>query len=157
MHAKDIMTKKVVSITPETKVKSIAHLLHKNNYTGLPVLKNGKIVGIVTQYDLMSQEAGFHIPSYIKFLESFDVHDGRHKQKISKDFKQILNTKAKDIMTRKVFKVYPDTPVRDLAALILSKQINPVPVINNQSKMIGIISRSDIVKLFTPEYNKKSK
>jgi len=148
MQVKDIMTKKVISVTPKTKVSEVAEVLWKKNLTGLPVVDQGKLVGIVTEYDLMSQKAGFHIPSYIKFLQSFDLPEDKDNKGFKKEFEIILNTKVKDIMTKKVYTVSPKTKIKDLAELILSKKINPVPVLNEKGKIVGIVSRSDVMKLF---------
>ncbi len=147
MRVKEIMTKKVIAARPDTPIAIIAELLWKNHFTGLPVVDNDlKVVGIVTEYDLLSRREHIHIPSYIKFLKQFKAgKTGAASQEI----KRIQSLLAKDIMTAPVVAVTPDTMVEESARIFSEKHINPLPVVNQAGKLIGIISRSDIIKLFS--------
>jgi CBS domain-containing protein len=146
MKVKDIMTKEVICAAPETKVSEVAKLLFDNALSGIPVVENGQVVGIITEADLMIKESIIHLPTYIKLLDEFII-----KQRIgeNKEVKRILNSKAKDIMTKDVICVAPEIDIKEVAKLFVKKRINPIPVVVGKRKLVGIISRADVVKLFT--------
>lgn len=144
MKVKDIMTKKVTSVGPETKVKDIAELLVKHDITGVPVVKNKKVIGIVTEADLIMQRSKIRIPDFIQLLEArIYLKNGK---KLEEDLKKIFGITAKEVMTSDVVVITPEASVQDLATLIADHHINPVPVVKND-KLVGIVSRADIVKL----------
>lgn len=147
MKVKEIMTKKVITARSDTPIAIIAELLWKNHFTGLPVVDNNlKVLGIVTEYDLLSRGEHIHIPSYIKFLKQFKAgKTGEAKQEV----KRIQSLLAKDIMTAPVVTVTPDTTVAESARIFSEKRINPLPVVNQAGKLTGIIARSDVIKLFS--------
>lgn len=147
MDIKTIMTKKVISCSPETTVAEIARLLFDRNLTGMPVVDGkGKVVGIVTEYDLMSKYMGVHIPTYVKLLESL----GRNEvgTRIRDELEAILRTTAREIMTDKAVTVSPESTVESAAVIFSEQRINPLPVVDKAGKLVGIVSRADIVKLF---------
>ena len=146
MKVKDIMTKKVVSVGPETKVKDIANLLIKHDITGVPVIKDKKVIGIVTEADLIMQEGKIRIPDFIQFLEArIYLKDGK---KFEAELKKIFGITAKEVMTSKVIVITSEASIADLVQLITDHHINPVPVVKDD-RLVGIVSRADIVKLLT--------
>lgn len=144
MKVRDIMTKKVIFCEAKTKVSEIAKKLIKYDLTGMPVVKGKKVIGIVTEADVMMQKSKIHIPSYIQLLDSFLYLED--PKEIDEEIKKILGTKAEDIMTSNVITIDADAKVEDLALLFEQEHINPVPVVKN-GKLVGIVSRADIVKL----------
>ena len=147
MDIKTIMTKKVISCHPETTVAEIAHLLFDRNLTGMPVVDgSGKVVGIVTEYDLMSKNLGVHIPTYMKLLESLGKKEVGTR--IRDELEAILRTTAREIMTDKAVTVRPDSTVENAARMFGEQRINPLPVVDKAGTLVGIVSRADIVNLF---------
>ncbi|MBI4050704.1 MAG: CBS domain-containing protein [Candidatus Doudnabacteria bacterium] len=149
---KDIMTKNVITCSPDTSVKDAARLMFLNGLTGLPVLdQNDKLVGIVTDADLIKVEGRLHLPVTFAFLGSLVYLDNPlNGDEIEKQLEKLVATKVRDLMTDKVLSIGPDASIEDLADLFLRKKINPVPVIE-KDKLMGIISRADIVKLIAGE------
>ena len=144
MKVKEIMTKKVITVTPKAKVKDIAKLLIKYAITGVPVIKGKKVVGIITETDLVMQKSKIQIPDFVQLLEArIYLKDGK---KFEKELKKIFGITAKEVMTNNVISIAPEASVQDLATLIADRHINPVPVIKD-GKLVGIVSRADIVKL----------
>ncbi|MFC1686407.1 CBS domain-containing protein [Patescibacteria group bacterium] len=144
MKISKILTKDVVTITPETNIKEIAKLMIKHDLVGIPVVEDGKIAGIVTEGDLIMKKAHLHLPNYIQLLDSFLYLD--NTQEIEKDLKKILAVKAKDIMTKDFVTVKLDSTVEDLASVMHEEHVNPIPVMDND-KMVGIASRADLIAL----------
>ena len=148
MQTKDIMTKKVISVKPETKITEAANLLHKYNLTGLPVTdKENKVVGIISEADFMTQDHHLHLPSYIQTLQIFKPWE-RSDEKLKKEIKKLSNVKVSEIMNRKTITTSPKTDLKDLAALFAEKRVNPIPVTDKENHLLGIVSRSDIIRLF---------
>ncbi len=94
--AEDIMTKKVVTVTRETSVKDLALTLAENNISGAPVVdENRKLVGIVTESDLIAQRKKVHLPTVVTILDSFfylESHD-----RLEQEVKKIAGTTVADI------------------------------------------------------------
>lgn len=146
MIVNDIMTKKVISVGPETKVKDIAKLLIKHDITGVPVVKGKNVIGIITEADLIMQQGKIRIPDFIQLQEArIYLKDGK---KLEKDLKKIFGITAKEVMTSDVVVTTPEASVEDLVTLITDHHINPVPVVK-AGILVGIVSRADIVKLLT--------
>lgn len=138
------MSKEVIAVEAETPVNEIAKKLIKHDITGMPVVKGDEVIGIVTEDDVIMQEAKLHIPSYVNVLSSFlyleDPDD------VEADLKKILATSAKDLMTEQVVTISPDASIEDLATLFKEQDVNPVPV-EEDGKLVGIVSRADVVAL----------
>lgn len=148
MQVKDIMTKKVITVNPETKIKKAADFLSKHNLTGLPVIdKKNKIVGIISEADFMTKNHHLHLPSYIQTLHALKTWD-RSDEKLKKEIKKLSNIKASEIMNTDVVVVSPKTTLKDLAVLFAEKRVNPIPITDKENHLLGIVSRSDIVRLF---------
>lgn len=144
MKVRDIMTKKVIYCQANTPVSEIAKKLIKYDLTGMPVVEGKKVIGIVTEADVMMQRSKIHIPNYIQLLDSFLYLED--PKEVEEEIKKILGTTAKEIMTPNVITIDPEAKVEDLALLFEQEHVNPVPVVKN-GKLVGIVSRADIVKL----------
>lgn len=144
MKVSEIMSKEVIAVEAETPVNEIAKKLIKHDITGMPVVEGDEVIGIVTEDDVIMQEAKLHIPSYVNVLSSFlyleDPDD------VEADLKKILATSAKDLMTEQVVTISPDASIEDLATLFKEQDVNPVPV-EEDGKLVGIVSRADVVAL----------
>ncbi len=141
--AKDIMTEEVITIDPETSVEEAAELMSQYNVSGLPVLENGKLVGIVTEKDLIIKDKKLHFPEYINliggiiYLESY--------KKFQEEFKKYIAVKVNDLMTKHVETINPDTPVSEIAELMSKEEVNRMPVLDGD-ELVGIVTRGDLIK-----------
>ena len=143
--AKDVMVKKVITINRNASVKELSELLIKNKISGVPVVDdNGSLVGIATEGDLIVQDADLQFPRYFKLLDSIIYLESLNKFK--RNLKKYLGTKVEDIMTGKVKTVNTDTPVNEVANIMIKNNVNRVPVLDSSGNLVGIITRADIVK-----------
>lgn len=143
--ARDIMIKKVITIKKDASVKELSELLVKNKISGVPVVdEKGGLIGIATEGDLIIQDADLHFPRYFKLLDSIIYLESLNKFK--RNLKKYLGTKVEDIMTSKIKTVNTDTPVSEVANIMIRSNINRVPVLNKKGGLVGIITRADIVK-----------
>lgn len=144
MLAKDIMTVDVITVSPEDKVDVVAKLLVENKISGIPVVdKDGHIMGIITEKDLLIKAGEFKVPFYLTLFDSIIFLE--NPLRFNNDLKKYAASKVKDAMTVKVTVVEENTPVNEIAELMQKKAINRVPVIRN-GKLIGIITRNDVLK-----------
>lgn len=148
MKVSEIMNKNVITCGEETPVKEAAKKLIENDITGMPVVKGKEIIGIITEADIIMQRAKLHMPSYIELLNSFLYLED--PSEVEEELKKILATKAGELMTPEVITIHPDSSVSDLATLIEEEHINPIPVVKDD-KLVGIVSRADIVRLLARE------
>jgi CBS domain-containing protein len=146
---KDIMTQDVIFVTPETQVPDIASLLNKYKISGVPVVDNGKILGIVTEEDLIIRTAIIDTPHVFSLFDSV-FYFGKKKE-FEKELTSVLATNASELMTAHVLTIDETATVQDLATLMMKKDINPVPVVNANGELSGIVSRSDIIRLMALE------
>jgi CBS domain-containing protein len=143
--AKDVMVKKVITINKEASVAELSDLLIKNKISGVPVVNDdGRLVGIATEGDLIVRDADLHFPRYFKLLDSIIYLESLNKFK--RNLKKYLGIKVEDVMTGKVKTVKEDTPVNEVANVMIRSNVNRVPVLDSNGNMVGIITRADIVK-----------
>lgn len=150
MKAKDIMMTDVVSVSPETTVKEVAKILFENHISGVPVIdREKKILGIITEGDLVARDSKLRIPDVIQILDSFFYTGGT--KEFEQEFRKITAIKAKELMTARVVTANEDTSVEDLATIMTEKRVNPIPVATADGTLVGIVSRSDIIWLLARE------
>jgi CBS domain-containing protein len=148
VQVKDTMTKEVITVAPDTKVTEVARIIHERNFNGLPVVDaEKKVLGMITEADLLANDAfGTHIPSFAKLLADFNVLK-MVKDEDKKNLESIVNATAESIMDAKYVSVGPETPLSELLAIFNEKRVNPVPVVDENNILQGIVARSDIVRL----------
>ncbi len=140
MHAMDLMTKKVISVSPETDVKAIAALLLKHSISAVPVIDADEhIVGIVSEGDLIRRAVSEADRQQSWWLEVF-----ASPQERATDFVKSHGRTAAEVMTRDVATVQEDTPVGQVAALLEKRRIKRVPV-TRDGRLVGIISRANLL------------
>ncbi|MEZ4180008.1 MAG: CBS domain-containing protein [Candidatus Doudnabacteria bacterium] len=150
MQVKDLMTSKVVSVKPETLVSEVADILHKYHFSGLPVVnEQGRVLGTISERDFITADSNLYLPTYIHILANTDYVQGGNK-KLPHVVEQIVHAKAKDIMNQDITFVRPDASIEELARVFAEDRINPVPVTDAANKLLGVISRSDLIKFFSP-------
>jgi predicted transcriptional regulator len=149
VKASDIMTKEVISVRPTDKVIEVAELLHQKGFNGVPVVENGKVLGMITEADLISRgSALFHIPSLIKIFQEFKL-EKYVSGKNNNEFKSIFEANANSIMNRDYISISPNAEITELIKIFQEKHVNPVPVIDQEKNIAGIVSLSDIIRLIS--------
>ncbi len=146
MKAKDIMTSNVITVMKEDKIEKAIKLLLENNITGLPVLdEQNQVVGIITEGDLMYRGTDIKPPRYLAIFDSYIFIDNPNK--FEKQLKKMTGMYVGDVMTEPVVVAQADQSVADVASLMTKHKVNRVPVVED-NKLIGIISRRDIIKSY---------
>jgi CBS domain-containing protein len=145
---KGLMTKKVVTVTPETPLANAVDLLVKRGLNGLPVVNaDGSLAGILTEYDLMIRGSSIYLPTFLKLLQGFEIYR-TDKSSIRDDIKKIAAMRVKDTMNAEPLVLRDDAPVQEaIKAFSEHHRVNPIPVVSAENKLVGIISRSDLIRL----------
>jgi CBS domain-containing protein len=139
MLARDVMTTEVVSVGPEATVPEIASLLIQRRISAVPVLEGGRLVGIVSEGDLMRRPETDTDPGSSPWLSLF-AGPGVAPDRFSK----VHGMTAREVMTRNVVTVAPDTPLDEVAKLLESRRIKRVPVVE-ADRLVGIVSRANLL------------
>jgi len=150
MRVRDIMISDVVAVTAEAPVNRIAQLMCERGISGVPVVdEGGRLVGIVTELDLIVRNTRLDPPAFFLLLDGrIPLESPAH---FHRRLQHMLGTRAADVMTQAVVSVGPDTEVEDLAALMVKRGVNPVPVVEG-GVLAGIVSRADIVRMMAREF-----
>ena len=141
MKARDIMSTKVVTVSPETSVRDIAALMVEKHVSGLPVLNdNGTLVGMISEGDLLRRpELGTekHRRRWASFFSGADEQ--------AREFTKSHGLRAGDVMTAQVLHVSEDTSLGDVVNLMEKHRIKRLPVLRD-GKLVGIVSRVDLLR-----------
>jgi CBS domain-containing protein len=148
MQIKDIMTKDVIAISPETLITEVADIMSKNRFHGVPVIEKGELVGIVTETDFYIRGTNISLPSFATFLEDIDTLEVKDFEK-RRFLKKVVRAKAKDIMTSLCVTVPETMNLSELLSFYQKTEYHTLPVVNDQSKMVGIVTRSDLIHLLS--------
>jgi CBS domain-containing protein len=144
LTAKDIMTKKVITVTPDTSIEKLASILVTSEISGVPVVDDtGALFGLVTENDLITQNKRLHIPTVVSFLDAAIYLES--SKKFEQEVKRLTATTVGEICTRKVVTISEDTSVVDIATIMAEKNIHLLPVVKN-GKVTGIVGKRDMVK-----------
>jgi CBS-domain-containing membrane protein len=141
MNATDIMTRKVVTVQPDTSVSTLARLLLDNKISAVPVIdQENHVVGIVSERDLLSQPSKRSPRG--RWLRFFD-----DEVVCLEELATARHLKAQDIMTRHVVSVSDQAPIDLVASLMHRHRLKRVPVLRD-GKLVGIVSRADLLDAF---------
>jgi len=140
VKAHDIMTKQVFSVKKDTPLKEVAELMAEKSVSGIPVIEeDGKVAGIISEKDFLLHMCAGDKPHFMAVVAEFLSGKG------CVTFPVRLQ-KAEDIMTSPAIIVREDATVVEISNIFFEKNINRVPVTDREGKLLGIVSRADIVR-----------
>ncbi|MEF2554225.1 CBS domain-containing protein [Aurantimonas sp. A2-1-M11] len=140
MQAKDVMTDEVIAARPGATVAEIAELLLKHRISAVPILDDAdRVVGIVSEGDLVLRidDTADHGSWWLRLFAG----PGSPAEYVKRH-----GRRAEDVMTRNVISVAPETPLGEIAHLLERRRIKRVPVIDQAGRLVGIISRSNLLQ-----------
>lgn len=141
MLAKDVMTTAILTVTPETDVGEIARTMLDAHISAIPVIgEDGSLLGIVSEGDLMHRveaETRRRPSWWLRLLATPEEPAERYLREFGR--------LARDVMTKEVITVAPDTPLTEIAAMLEKYHIKRVPVMDD-GKLVGIVSRANLLR-----------
>jgi len=148
LKVKDIMTKELITVSPDTEIVQATKLLLENRINGIPVTdETGKLVGILCQSDLIAQQKKLPIPSFFTFLDGLITLTSM--KQIEKQVRKIAAITVAQAMTPNPVTVQPETDIETVAALMVDKNFHTIPVVD-EGKLVGIVGKEDILKTLIP-------
>ncbi|MCP3901412.1 MAG: CBS domain-containing protein [Desulfobacteraceae bacterium] len=145
IKAKDIMVKDVISLSPETEITKAVEVLLNNHFNGVPVIdESGSLIGVLCQSDLISQKREIPFPPIFTILDG--IIPLSSSKKLEKEFQKISASKVEHAMVTEPVSVQPDTPISDIASLMVEKHFHTIPVVK-EKKLVGIIGKEDILRV----------
>ncbi len=149
MHVSEIMTKDVISVKADTKITEAAALLLQNHINGLPVLDEElKVIGIICQSDLISQQKQLPLPTVFTLFDGLIPLQSLHQ--MEKEIQKISATEVRHAMTPKPTCIAPDQDIEKLADLMVNKNFHTIPVVSEE-KLVGIVGKEDVLKTLVPK------
>jgi CBS-domain-containing membrane protein len=143
------MTTDVLTVSPETSISELSKLLENRKIGGVPVVdKAGRLVGVITQSDLVERARDLELPPAINILD-FHIYLQIPSHLFHK-VEKMLGTTVGDCMTENPVTVAPDTPVPKVAALMAKQKVHTLPVVEG-TKLVGIIGKMDLVRAIAQE------
>jgi acetoin utilization protein AcuB len=124
------MSRPVISVSPDASIHDVLAMFKKEHIHRAPVLKDGKLVGIISQGDLMNAS-----PSPVTTLSVWEMNY------------LLSKVTVKHVMTKKVLTLNVDTPIEEAARMMADNQIGGMPVLNN-GRIVGVITEGDLFKVF---------
>ncbi len=141
----EFMTHGPITVHPETTLTDVIRILAERRISGLPVVDaTSKLLGVVSETDLMWQATDVTPPAYIMVLDSVIYLDnpGRYER----DLHKALGQTVADIMSYQPVTIGPEQPLSMAAHLMHDRQVHRLPVVNADGAVIGILTRGDIVR-----------
>jgi len=144
-RAKDIMTTDVIVANKNDIIANVANLLIKEKIGGLPVVdEENKVVGIISETDIMKKESHVDSPRMLNFLQGLIFLDDL--KRFEDEMRAIAAYKVEDLMSKDIIKVNENDTFDYVANIMINKSINRVPVVDKDNFLKGIICRYDIIK-----------
>jgi CBS domain-containing protein len=146
VNAADIMTREVVTVPPNAPLRVCMALMEQHRISGVPVVEGGKLVGIVTEGDII-KKLRKELPwyAYIGSPVAEIPTDLLVEEPLPELLERVNEMPVERIMTRRVVTVPPQTGIREVARILLERRIKRVPVVEG-GQLLGIVARSDLVR-----------
>lgn len=140
MRVQDVMTQEVQTVAPETPLREVARLLTELRISGLPVVEDGLVVGVVSEADILVKERGSNpgMPGLVGML--FD--------ETAAIARKLEARTAGEAMTSPAVTIEPTRPVSEAAARMIDRLVNRLPVVDEDEHLVGIVTRADLVRAF---------
>jgi CBS-domain-containing membrane protein len=138
MKLSELMTRDVITIGPEAPLKEAARRMIEAGVSGLPVTdEHGDLIGVITEADFVKEEANRRAHRRARLLRWLDREESYHEHRI-----------VADVMTRVVITLGPEADHAEAARLMKKSNIKRVPVLSSSGELVGLVSRTDILRAF---------
>jgi CBS domain-containing protein len=145
MSVKEVMRREVPIAGPETSVAELARLMVDHRVPGVPIVANGELVGIVTEGDLIQREANVDVPAVATLFDAILVADAGESFK--EELRHVIATTAGQLMTAPVISIRDIATISELATLMMQRRVNPVPVVDDGRRIVGLATRTGLVEM----------
>ncbi|MFW6178915.1 MAG: CBS domain-containing protein [Desulfohalobiaceae bacterium] len=140
----EIMSKEVITVSPQTKITEATALLLENHVNGLPVVDiENNLVGIICQSDIITQQKKWPVPTVFTLLDGIiPLSSFSH---LEKEVQKMSATTVEEAMTQDPVSVSQDTDLENVAEIMVNKNYHTIPVVQ-EGKLVGIVGKEDVLK-----------
>lgn len=138
MKVKDIMKKDIISVNIGATLKEVVEKLFKNQISGLLVMDGDNLAGIISEKDVYR----IMYPKYEDFYSHPEI--AVNYEEMESRAKRVKDVKVEKFMKSSIITLNPEDPVLKAGAVMLTRKVNRLPVMSEEEKVIGIVSRRDI-------------
>jgi len=144
LSVKEIMTRDVITVSPETDIAHAARLLLEKSINGVPVVdETGKLVGILCQSDLVAQQKRFPIPTLFTLLDGFiPLTSMKH---LEREVQKITATTVAEAMSPNPVTVRPEASIEEVGTIMVDRNFHTLPVVD-RGELVGIVGKEDVLK-----------
>jgi CBS domain-containing protein len=135
----------VPTLAKGDSVGKVARLMVDAGVPGLVVLDNGVIAGIITESDLVTRQSDFTPPEMTSVLDAVFTTDAGWDY--DEEVRRALAMTAGELMSHPVYSIRSRATLGEIATLMHQYGVNPVPVVDDSNRLVGLVSRADIVKV----------
>jgi CBS domain-containing protein len=143
MRVADLMARDVTTVPPDATVHEILRIWDQRHFGAFPVVEGGKLIGIVTEGDLLYKEGPIRPPVVLALFDALIPLGGGRR--LDEDVRKHAAYRAKDLMSAPVITVGPDMDAAQAARLMVDRRIKHLPVIDAGGQLAGILSRRDLL------------
>ncbi len=148
IKAKNIMTRKVITVSPETGITKAAKLLLDNCINGMPVVDSeDRLVGIICQGDLIVQQKKLPLPSVFTILDG--IIPLVSPKNLEHEIEKMAASTVAQAMTHRPITLSPESSIEEIAQLMTDKKLHTLPVVD-QGKLVGIVGKEDVLATLLP-------
>lgn len=144
-YVRDIMRTDFATASPDDSVATVASMLANANLIGVPVIENGTMIGIITESDLIAREADVDAPMPVAFFDAIFAADAGRS--FDEEVRRALAVNARQLMSSPVVSIRASATLMHVATLMVDEGFNPVPVLSDDDQLVGLVSRSDLVRV----------
>jgi CBS domain-containing protein len=150
----DIMTEQVVTVTKDTPLAEAAMLLAEKGFNGLPVVDSqNRLIGMFNERNIVSDKSYAHLKTVLQLLTEMKFYK-KDTSPLRDELKDVLDLKVKDVMNPSPATIKPSDSVELAAAMFSDQNNNPLPVVEANGKLAGVIALSDLTRYYGLVYKR---
>jgi CBS domain-containing protein len=134
MRVEEVMTKDVITISVDSNLEDVIRIFSDNKISGAPVIKDDKIVGIISESDILKRLGIQNLLSITNQKELEKIREKLSKLSVGK------------VMKKKVYTIQKDLNIAEAAKIMNDLDINRLPVVSSEGKIVGLITRGDLIR-----------
>lgn len=146
-----IMRGDVPSVRSDESVARVSRLMVEYDVAGIAVVENNEIIGIITESDIIAREADVDAPTPVPFLDAIFVADAGRLY--DEEVRRALAVNASMLMSSPVYSIRQDATLSEVATVMIDRRVNPMPVVDENERYVGILSRKDLVRVIARKEN----
>ncbi|MBV6627165.1 MAG: CBS domain-containing protein [Rivularia sp. (in: Bacteria)] len=144
-NVSEVMSRNPITVKADTSLREAIKILAEKRISGLPVVDDaGHLIGIISETDLMWQQAGVTPPAYFMIFDS--VIYLKNPIEYERELHKALGQTVGEVMSEKPITISPDKPLREAAKIMRDRKIHRLPVVDDSEQIVGILSLGDIIR-----------